>query len=497
MKIKFFLFYFLINSVSCALEVVKFDPNIDNYAIKNVLSSVEREALPRVETLGEAFSLAKATLNSELEFWQDVKEQMLADNQRLNTIVGIIGSQPLNLMLRLQLFSYERRSTDTDEEYNEINRSREFDFYMFNAYKNVESLSRWIGKLQDVIGVAETGKFLKKKQTQTFQSVKYYVLTEFDKIIKQCEDQRLLFTTSTVKSINRLIQDYKNNNSSLDLDVAIRDISTILLPVFEEPQKKLTPSAGSVKKSKKYRKKHAQIIKSGKLNGNREQLVKASPLSPIVVVTNSPVGLEDVPVTVDPAAVIEVVPITVDSAVIEVALNPNLQIIDEKLQVNDLPKQDELLEETVLGDVDISYMSEAQAAALSDVQVAASSIYQTYQKAKVSKVKTLSEDKNRPQLSFEQKVIVKTLLGYGREYVLLSVPMAEFINVIVTLGGYVVRNKKNVHFIIPSWRGDGKWFSKAMHPLHKDDKGIIPRNTKYYWERARNLLLEANVEALL
>lgn len=175
MKIKFFLFYFLIGSLSYAHEVVEFAPNIDNYAIKNVLASVEREALPRVETIAEAFSLAKATLNSELEFWEDAKEQMRDENKRLNAIVSIIGSQPLSLDLRLRLFSYERKPTDTDEEYEKINESRDFDYYMFNTYKNLDKLSSCIGKLQDIISLAETGKFLKKQQTQTFQSVKYYV----------------------------------------------------------------------------------------------------------------------------------------------------------------------------------------------------------------------------------------------------------------------------------------------------------------------------------
>ena len=168
MKIKFFLFYFLISSLSYAHEVVELAPNIDNYAIKNVLSSVEREALPRVETLGEAFSLAKATLNSELGFWEDVKEQMRDENKRLNAIVGIIGSRPLSLDLRLQLFTYQRKHADTEEEYAKITESREFDYYMYTAYKNLDKLSKYIEKLQDIISSAETEKFLKKNKRKHF-----------------------------------------------------------------------------------------------------------------------------------------------------------------------------------------------------------------------------------------------------------------------------------------------------------------------------------------
>jgi hypothetical protein len=188
----------------------------------------------------------------------------------------------------------------------------------------------------------------------------------------------------------------------------------------------------------------------------------------------------------------EVVPITIDPTVTEAVIDPNPEIKAEmqQLQLNDLPKQDELVEEDVFGEDEVYYMSEAQAAALS--------AYQPYQKTKVSKVETLLEvAQSRPQLSFEQEVVVKTLLGLGKAYAQLPVRMADFIDVIITLGGHVVRNKKNVHFIIPSWKGDGIWFSKAMHPLHKDDKGIIPRNTKYYWDRAQNLFLEADVAALL
>ncbi len=473
MKIKFFLFYFLISSLSYAHEVVELAPNIDNYAIKNVLSSVEREALPRVETLGEAFSLAKATLNSELGFWEDVKEQMRDENKRLNAIVGIIGSRPLSLDLRLQLFTYQRKHADTEEEYAKITESREFDYYMYTAYKNLDKLSKYIEKLQDIISSAETEKFLKKKQTQTFRSVKYYVSTRFAEIIQQCKAQRSLFTTSSVKSINRLIQDHQNNNSSLDLDVAIEDISAIIVPVFEEPQKKSIPSSRSGKKSKKSKKKHAYASKSAKPNGNRGQLDEASSSSSVAVAS-------------------EVVPITIDPTVTEAVIDPNPEIKAEmqQLQLNDLPKQDELVEEDVFGEDEVYYMSEAQAAALS--------AYQPYQKTKVSKVETLLEvAQSRPQLSFEQEVVVKTLLGLGKAYAQLPVRMADFIDVIITLGGHVVRNKKNVHFIIPSWKGDGIWFSKAMHPLHKDDKGIIPRNTKYYWDRAQNLFLEADVAALL
>lgn len=263
------------------------------------------------------------------------------------------------------------------------------------------------------------------------------------------------------------------------MDAAIEDISTIILPVFEEPQKKLIPSPSSGKKSKKSKRRHVQPSKSAKPNGNRAQLNEASSSSSIEIVTNSPVELEDVPVTVERVVVEDVI-----------ESNPEIMLEKQQLQLNDLPKQDELVEEDVLGEDDLYYMSEAQAAA--------SSVYQPYQKTKVSKVETLLEvAQSRPQLNFEQKIVVKTLLGWSREYAQLSVPMADFIDVVIALGGYVVRNKKNVHFIIPSWKGDGKWFSKAMHPLHKDDKEIIPRKTKYYWDRAQNLFLEADVAALL
>lgn len=481
MKIKILLLITLNISLSNAMDRVE---TIDTYTIKSILSIHEREVLPQVNTLKEAFSLAQATINSEIEFWGDIKEQMLEENQRLKTIVAIIGKNKLSLETRFTLFTYQRKNTDTDEEYTRHTESREFDSYMYNAYKNLDLITDNIIKLQKIITTAEKKEISGTEIPLEFQKIKSYLSTEFAKLIKECELRRSLFTTSAIKSFSKALQANKSNNSSLDLDVAIRDISAIILPAFEGPKNILTVTSPknsiNSKKPRSKKRKGAKLKKRlEESNKTLEESARASINAPIDKLESIGASENNFIVESTSEQISEVIPLIT---------NPISKETESKLIDNPITALH--IEE----DIPI----EASAPVTTEAQIEISCLYhhRPYQKVNESKI-IPSVEKAGPYLCFDQKVTIKTILGLGKEYAQFSVPMSDFVNVIETLNGHVLRNKKNVHFIIPSWKGDGKWFSKAMHPLHKDDKGNIPRNTKYYWDRAKNLLLEADVEALL
>lgn len=465
-----------------ASSTEKFKEIDKNYSIKSLVESKDEIQLPLVKTIKEAHELAEVLIAADIEFWNLQRDDLLQDKGLVSIVTlmqpkktgienvkkeselnGVSIRNPKsfstmkmdmsflfnslsNFMSRdEQVFGCEKREGETQVDYLKRKEEKEIDRYKYNTYKNISEVIENLSKVKGYLLASKELDFKgKKKEYQKFSVAKEYLSTKIDTLLKDNDFKRSLYTTSTIKPINKLLKKDEQNISYLNVDLAVKEIGQLITQLF-------TTSRNKIKKQK---------MKEVPLDVTSSILEVLEDPEPIVVELTEVVPNQDKKKRefIEPKA-------------LDVLTPPNITVSDSQIG--------EELDSTV----EDNFVNQNDSNEIKDIPQK-----EITKKKQANKASSLTEN---------EKDVVRALLGLGKEYANTKVPIKTFTDIIEKRGGHVIRTKTNVKFIMPIINNPEKLVSTAMHPLHKDNKDEIPRNTRYYWDRAKSLFENAGVQELL